>query len=418
MSFDPFKGFVQNATPSIYDVQRRQALAKQLGSIDYAPNSGALGALAQALGGAGSAYQNTAAAGEAQQGQDQATQALAKALGGGYAGIQADPGAYASAAGNPFLPQGAVTAANSYVGTQGQLAQQSAENAAILDRQKQQQQFELSTPQPINYGTTGFFNRATGETTPVNGGGTGAPVGTVGNPSIDPTMDGYSTKPVANTGLTQAAIDQSALQYLMTGSPPSIGRSAQGQFIRNAVINRAAEIDPTGNLASNKTQLKALSSALTDQTKYAANTERAFNTANDTLDALLGFMQKNGVNPSDYPDVNAMGNGLQAHGKDASGIIAAYKAQLQTLRQEYSQVLAKGGQRSVETDRESAALIPDNLGPAKLQQVADQIKIDAQNAIREAGNQTKKVQDQIAGLGTPSAAPSSSASPDDPLGLR
>lgn len=100
MAFNPFQGFVQDAPPSIYDVQRRQALAKQLGSIDYAPNSGALGALAMALGGAGSAYQNSAAADEAQTGLTDANAALAKALTGG-----ASPADMITAGGNPFLPE-------------------------------------------------------------------------------------------------------------------------------------------------------------------------------------------------------------------------------------------------------------------------------------------------------------------------
>lgn len=398
--------FAAPTAPSMFDVTRRQDLAKKLAANDvYTPNSGFLGALGQALAGSGSAFQSTTAANESQQGSDQAKAALAKALSGGYAGVQADPAAYIEAAGSSFLPPGEASAANGYIGAQGQLAQQTAENAALMQRQKQQQQFDLNTPVPINPYSPGFYNRATGETTMVGGMDGGAPLGTTGNPAIDPTADGYSTKIVGNTGVTQATIDQAAQIYNATGKAPSIGRGPQGLFARNAVMNRGAEMmGGTGSIVQNAADVKASGSSLTDQTKYANNIERAFNTATDTFNALNTFMQQYGVNPSQFPDLNQLGNFLQSHGQDAPGIIAAYKAQLQTLRQEYSQVLAKGGQRSVETDREAAQLIPETLSPAQLAQVQAQIKIDSDNAISEAKNQVGKISTTIGGIGKPTTS--------------
>lgn len=93
--------FAAPTAPSMFDVTRRQDLAKKLATNDvYTPNSGFLGALGQALAGAGAGFQNTTAANEAQQGLTGANAALAKALQGG------DPAALLQAGGDPFLPQG------------------------------------------------------------------------------------------------------------------------------------------------------------------------------------------------------------------------------------------------------------------------------------------------------------------------
>src|SRR5260221_2109105 len=130
-----------------------------------------------------------------------------------------------------------------------------------------------------------------------------------------------------------------------------------------------AEIAPGGNLAGNKTQLKSYSESLAAQQKNLDTTQRAFNTANDTLDSLQSFMTKNNINPSQFPDYNSFSNFLKAKGIDP-GAVGGYNAQISTLRAEYSNVLAKGGVRSDETDNAAAKLIPDGLSPAERAQVA------------------------------------------------
>lgn len=254
----------------------------------------------------------------------------------------------------------------------------------------------------------------------VNGGRTLAPntssnaqpLGTTGQPTIDPTADGYSSHAVVG-GLTQAAIDQKALGYLTSGTMPPTGRTGMAGQQAAAISNRMAEMGSGANLAANKTQLKALSSTLTQQTQYLNNTQRAFDTATDTLANLQTYMQKNGINASQFPDYNSFTNFLKAHGLDP-GAAGGYNAQLQTLRAEYSQVLAKGGARSVETDRAASQLIPDGLSPAQLAQVAAQIKIDSNNAIGEAQKQVSGITDQINGIvggGAPAAAGASQSAP-------
>lgn len=107
MPFDQFAGYIPNpgydpnTDPSIYDVQRRQKLADLLAQNNaYVPNSGPLGALAQALAGTASAYEGKQASTEAQTGLDQSNKALAAALAGG----DLDPSALIQAGGSSFLP--------------------------------------------------------------------------------------------------------------------------------------------------------------------------------------------------------------------------------------------------------------------------------------------------------------------------
>lgn len=219
--------------------------------------------------------------------------------------------------------------------------------------------------------------------------------GTTGSSTIDPSIEGYSSTPKAG-GLTQSSIDQKAISYITAGTLPPQGRTGTSGAQNAAISNRMAELAPGGNLAVNKTQLKSFSQSLDQQQKYLDTTQRALNTANDTLDSLQTYMQKNNINPNQFPDYNRFSNFLKARGLDP-GAAGGYNAQLATLRAEYSQVLAKGGVRSVETDREAAKLIPDGLNPADLGKVADQIKIDGMNVVKDAQKQVAQVTTQLSG---------------------
>lgn len=242
------------------------------------------------------------------------------------------------------------------------------------------------------------------------------PVGVVGHSEIDATAPGYSSSVVGNSGLTQASIDQKALSYFTSGTLPPQGRTGVSGIQNAAISNRMAELGQNANLASNKSQLKSLTASLGTQQKYLDTTQRALNTANDTLDALQTYMQKNNINPSQFPDYNRFVNFLKSKGIDP-GTAGGYNAQIATLRQEYSQVLAKGGVRSVETDREAAKLIPDGLSPKDLAKVAAQIKVDSDNVVNDAQKQVAQIGDQINNIGKPKAAkatkPPADASPDD-----
>ncbi len=97
--FDAFKGYQPDTPASIYDVQRRQQLAQTLLG-NRVQNGSQFGAIADALAGTLSGFENTQAANESQAGYSGANQALGDALSGTM-----DPSKLIQAGGNPFLPQ-------------------------------------------------------------------------------------------------------------------------------------------------------------------------------------------------------------------------------------------------------------------------------------------------------------------------
>lgn len=220
---------------------------------------------------------------------------------------------------------------------------------------------------------------------------TGSAIGTTGQTAINATSPGYTSQIVAG-GLTQASIDQTAISNIAAAK--TINLTSRSSPAMRAIANRMGELAPGGNIQGNKAALTANSAALKQQTEYLNTTTRAFNTANDTLTALQSYMQTNNINPNQFPDYNSFVGYLKSKGLDP-GSQGGYNAQITTLRSEYSQVLAKGGVRSVETDNEAKNLIPGNLAPADLAKVATQIKIDGQNVTNDAQKQVSTIQDKI-----------------------
>lgn len=245
-----------------------------------------------------------------------------------------------------------------------------------------------------------------------NTSGASAP-GLTGSPEIDTTAPGYSTTPVSSAGgLTQSAIDQSALQLAMGSLTLPRGTTGRVLLQNTAIRNRAGEIQAGGNIAGNKAQLTALSSSLTQQTQYANTTQRAYNTANQNLGVIQTLMSDNDINESSIPVINQITNAVKS-GLTDPGTIAAFNSTLQGLRAEYSQVLAKGGTRSVETDNAASSLIPDDISPAQLQQVATQLGQEGKNAVKEAQNQVTQIQGQINSIISPNTPNTSAFIPKD-----
>lgn len=252
-------------------------------------------------------------------------------------------------------------------------------------------------------------DRATGKTVAL-------PLGlspTAGAAPISPTDADYTTKAVAG-GLTQAAVDQQALNYLATGGHPPIGRTGIAGEQGLAISNRMAAIG--GNPALNKADYKALGSSLTQQTEYLNTVQRAFSTANTTLQSVLDWMNTNGINPSQFPDWNSLTNFASVHGLDV-GPVSGFRSQIAQLRAEYAQVLARGGQQTDTVRTEANDIVPDNIAPADLATLAGRLKVDSQNAIEAATQQVAQIHQQLTGIvptaasGAPQAAPSGTGAP-------
>lgn len=293
-----------------------------------------------------------------------------------------------------------------------QLGSVEALYSAALEQQQTQSEknkpFEIGETTDINGNKMkvyGQLNLKTGKIEQVNmtggntlSGGTTTPekaIGTTGTPVIDTSSLGYTTKIVEGSGgMTQASIDKAALQYAMTGTMPSVGLGSTGGAgqKRNAIQARAAELDASGQISSNKAKLTALTTSLGQQTTYLNTMERSINTVDDNLKILQGLAGK--VNKSDKPIVNEITN--KANSKYfGSGDLAAYKSALQTVRTEYANILARGGQVSDSVRAEAAQLIPDNINKSQLNQVLDVLKTEGQNVKNSAQKQVDDVSNNI-----------------------
>lgn len=174
----------------------------------------------------------------------------------------------------------------------------------------------------------------------------------------------------------------------------------------------------SGNQYSSAASIRADADSLKTQQTYADSTQRAFNTANQNLQALIPFMQKAGVNSaSTIPLINSIQKSVNAHLLDA-GTIAAFQAALAGLRAEYAQVLSRGGEVTDSQRTSAATLIPDNLTPAQLQQVATRLNVEGTNAVQEANAQVQTIKDRMNGkTSTSTSGGSGSAGGSNPLGI-
>ena len=140
---------------------------------------------------------------------------------------------------------------------------------------------------------------------------------------------------------------------------------------------------------------KADASSLVQQQNYLDTVTRSFNTANGTLNnVIIPFMRQYGINDSNIPIINQLENRVKS-GLTEPGVLSAYKSNIAGLQAEYSQVLARGGARSVETDNKAGQLINENLAPKDIQLVASQLQKDAQQAITETQVQVNQIKSRL-----------------------
>lgn len=234
-------------------------------------------------------------------------------------------------------------------------------------------------------------------------------LGTMGTPNIDTAKPGYATNTVGGTGMTQAAVDQQALAYALGDTSVLSSRSAKGQpqLQKKAIMNRAAEINTSGNIAANKEQLKALSASLTEQTKYLSTVDRSLSNAEDGFKQITDAFSKSGINPTDSKYANTKINDYNnLFGKNQEAL-RAFQAGLYEVQNEYAQVFSRGGQRTLEGNKEAQDLLNGNLSISSL--MAIQKELQAQGEIVKNGSQAQvqKLQDQINKIIDPNAKTSS-----------
>lgn len=221
--------------------------------------------------------------------------------------------------------------------------------------------------------------------------------GTTGSPTVDSSTAGYSTAQVGDTQMSQAAIDAAAVYLATTGQMLGGSRSTTGLggVQSTAIKNRAAEISSGQNYTANKAKLASLSGALSTQTDYQNTIQRSIDTVDSNLQLLTTAADN--VNDNNSPLINEWENAAKS-GVIGSGDLASYKAAIQTVRSEYSNILARGGTVTDSVRTEASTLIPDNITKSQLLQVIDTLKSEGQNVLSGANTQVQTIQDQINGI--------------------
>jgi hypothetical protein len=98
--------------------------------------------------------------------------------------------------------------------------------------------------------------------------------------------------PLPGSGLDDGAVDQAAQLYLQTGQMPALGMGSAAAGLRAKIMNRAAQLNGSADIAANKIDYGGKKSTTTYFTSGAGGKQlNAFNTAIthlDTLDRLAG----------------------------------------------------------------------------------------------------------------------------------
>lgn len=200
-------------------------------------------------------------------------------------------------------------------------------------------------------------------------------------------------------GLTPAAIDLAANQYLATGTMPSLGQgsSVATQLKRTAILNRAAELGQGNIPAVNKAQLSALTGSLKDQTDFLNNVQRALNGAELGAQKTQELFKNKNINPNSSTFANTKLNDLTKQFGD-SGDIRAYQAAMTEIGNEYAQVFARGGQRSVEGNAIAQDLVNGNIKLADIQKTFDTLQEIGKTVVSTAQSQVDQIQGQMSNL--------------------
>ena len=216
-----------------------------------------------------------------------------------------------------------------------------------------------------------------------------------------------ASRPVTNiTNLTPEALDQSAQRYLQTGELPSLGMGSAAAAGRYAILNRAAELSGTSNIASNRANYRADSGSLAAIQKNRDSVVAFENTAGKNLD--LFTQQAKPLIDSGSQWINSPVRQIDRAGL-GSADVAAYDAARQVALNEIAKVTSNPGltgQLSDSARKEVASLIPESATLSQIYKVANVLKADMKNRHDSYDQQIKEIQGRIAKPNSPAPPPS------------
>jgi hypothetical protein len=223
----------------------------------------------------------------------------------------------------------------------------------------------------------------------------GMALGVTGDSAPHPEAPGYSTKAIPQIGLTQARLDQAALySVLHNGAMPSLGLGSSGptKFQRTAIQNRAAEMDPGGNLAANGAQTTALSKELDrtikDGTTIATNLYNAKNEGDQIFNTFAGK-----INDQTVTLANVIANAAK-YNLDP-GTVSAYKGSLRELGTTYNNIFARSGRATDLTRKQGQDIADGNISLSALKTAVGQINDLGEIVVKGFDDQRTNLQGQF-----------------------
>jgi hypothetical protein len=199
--------------------------------------------------------------------------------------------------------------------------------------------------------------------------------------------------------LTPEGVDMTAKNFALTGNLPPLGMGKQGAKMRSQVINRAAEMYPAADLATNRAAYAANKSSLEAAQKNLDAVTAFEGTASKNLDLFLD--KAKAVTDTGSPWLNAP---IRSVNKNALGSKeqVAYEAARQVALTEIAKVTnnpALTGTLSDSARHEIMSFNPDNATYAQTVAIAKVLKQDMANRKASLTDQVGAISKRIGGAG-------------------
>lgn len=198
--------------------------------------------------------------------------------------------------------------------------------------------------------------------------------------------------------LSPQAIDMAALMYLKTGQLGSEGMGKYGVRNRNMIRNRAAELGPNVDLATNKVMFSGLQRSLT-QLRVISNAAKAFQrTAGANAKIVRDLALR-------VPDTGIRAvNGLVRPALSMLGdpAVAAFEASLKPVQAEYARIMDSptlAGQLTDDAKKQMRAVIGGDFTRDQLLGSLAVFEMDSDNRIGSYDQSIRELEQQLRDLG-------------------
>ncbi len=198
--------------------------------------------------------------------------------------------------------------------------------------------------------------------------------------------------------LTGSALDMTANLYAQTGTLPPMGMGRAGATVRQAIINRAAELHPDANIAENKAAYGADTGSLKklqQQTDAVSAFESTASANAKILDDVLKRTPDIGVKFLNKP--------LRAiEGQLGSEDVAAFNTIRQSVQNEYARIISNpnlSGTMSDSARKEAETLLSTDATVGQIRAALKVLKTEAANRHTSYQDQIDSIRRRMGGQG-------------------